>query len=70
MLGFTAVLFDHCGKIFSADEGYAVSTVGLTNLVHEFAAVMHTCEEALTQKPKWSYIVANISVAWNKREQF
>jgi hypothetical protein len=37
--------------------------------VDEFAAIMYTCEEALTPKPKWSDIVANISVTWNKRGQ-
>jgi len=43
-------------------------SVLLTKLVHEFAAIMHTCEETLTPKPKWSDIVANMSVTWNKRE--
>jgi hypothetical protein len=43
-------------------------SVLLTELVHEFAAIMHTCEEALTPKPKWSDIVANMTVTWNKRE--
>lgn len=40
----------------------------LTKLRHESAAIMHTREEPLTPEPKWSDIVAYISVTWNKRE--
>jgi hypothetical protein len=40
----------------------------LTKLLHEYAAIMHTHEEALTPEPKWSDIIAYISVTWNKLE--